>query len=168
VAARAEDLPFPDRSFDGAMAVLSDHHWDDPLAGLREMARVARRVVVFQWDTEQSDRFWLVRDYLPEFASLGAGRPTLAERAHALGAQVTPIPISWDCIDGFFHAIGARPRLTSRSACAAQAPCGRASARRPSAGPWSGLGRTWLRVPGTSATARYWISTSSIWGLGCW
>src|SRR5919197_794442 len=45
----AEDLPFHDGSFDAAMAVLSDHHWRDAVAGLREMARVARRVVVFQW-----------------------------------------------------------------------------------------------------------------------
>jgi SAM-dependent methyltransferase len=109
LAARAEALPFPDRSFDAAMAVLSDHHWDDPIAGLREMARVARRVVVFQWDTEASDRFWLVRDYLPEFDALGAGRPTLAERARVLGAEVTPIPIPWDCVDGFFHAHWRRP-----------------------------------------------------------
>jgi hypothetical protein len=43
--------------------VLSDHHWCDPIAGLREMRRVARRVVVFQWDGEEIERFWLVRDY---------------------------------------------------------------------------------------------------------
>ena len=41
IAAFAELLPFPDQSFDAAMAVLSDHHWSDPLAGLRESA--ARR-----------------------------------------------------------------------------------------------------------------------------
>src|SRR5438270_1550496 len=35
IAAQAEDLPFADRSFDAAMAVLSDHHWSDPIAGLR-------------------------------------------------------------------------------------------------------------------------------------
>src|SRR5258707_1985819 len=27
----AEKLPFADRSFDAAMALLSDHHWRDPL-----------------------------------------------------------------------------------------------------------------------------------------
>src|ERR1700716_3469839 len=45
VAAGAASRPFPDRSFDAAMAVLSDHHWLDPIAGLLEMQRVARRVV---------------------------------------------------------------------------------------------------------------------------
>ena len=44
LAASAASLPFGDKSFDAAMAVLSDHHWPDPIAGLREMQRVARRV----------------------------------------------------------------------------------------------------------------------------
>src|SRR5581483_6022272 len=77
IAASAESLPFADQSFDAAMAVLSDHHWSDPIAGLREMQRVARRVVIFQWDNQLLSRFWLVRDYLPEFATLAAGHPSL-------------------------------------------------------------------------------------------
>jgi hypothetical protein len=92
------------------MAVLSDHHWRDPITGLREMARVAKRVVVFQFDGARSADFWLVRDYLPEFIALGAGKPTLAERAQAIGATVNPVPIPWDCVDGFFHAYWRRPR----------------------------------------------------------
>src|ERR1700692_3727677 len=36
LAADAGRLPFADQSFDAAMSVLSDHHWSDPLAGLRE------------------------------------------------------------------------------------------------------------------------------------
>ncbi len=47
VAGSAESLPFDDQSFDAAMAVSTIHHWQDPIAGLREMRRVARRVVVF-------------------------------------------------------------------------------------------------------------------------
>jgi SAM-dependent methyltransferase len=43
VAAAAESLPFEDQSFDAAMAVSTVHHWQDPIAGLREMRRVARR-----------------------------------------------------------------------------------------------------------------------------
>lgn len=109
VAADAEVLPFADGSFDAAMAVLTDHHWADPLAGLRELRRVARRVVVLQFDPRLFADFWLVRDYLPEFATAGEGRPTLAERAGALDAVVTPVPIPWDCADGFFHAYWRRP-----------------------------------------------------------
>ena len=69
VDARAEALPFPDGAFDAAMAVLSDHHWTDRAAGLRELRRVARRAVVFQWDPAYRDAFWLVRDHLPDFAA---------------------------------------------------------------------------------------------------
>jgi SAM-dependent methyltransferase len=108
VRAYAASLPFADAEFDAAMAVLSDHHWPDAIAGLREMARVARRVVVFQWDAAFVDRVWLTRDYLPEFRALPAP-PPLGERAAAIGARMQPVPIPWDCADGFFHAFWRRP-----------------------------------------------------------
>src|SRR5215207_3200421 len=47
----AERLPFPDHSFDAAMAFATAHHWYNPIAGMREMRRVARRVVVFTCET---------------------------------------------------------------------------------------------------------------------
>src|SRR5438034_7347206 len=84
VAAAAESLPFEDQSFDAAMAFATVHHWQDPIAGLLEMRRVARRVVVFTCDTTDTGwrrRFWLTRDYLPEVADLLAGRPSLTEMA---------------------------------------------------------------------------------------
>jgi SAM-dependent methyltransferase len=76
LAAVAERLPFANNSMDAAMSVLSYQHWANPIAGLAEMARVARRVVVFH-----PARFWLTRDYLPELAHPSQGVPTLAERA---------------------------------------------------------------------------------------
>ena len=111
IDARAEALPFGDQSFDAAMAVLSDHHWRDPIAGLAELRRVARRVVVFQFDNEQFPRFWLVRDYLPELAAFATQRPTLNERAAAIGARMEAVAIPWDCVDGFFHAYWRRPGM---------------------------------------------------------
>lgn len=111
IAASAEALPFADESFEVAMAVLSDHHWTDPIAGLREMQRVARRVLVFQWDNELVPHYWLVRDYLPEFATVAHERPTLRERAEMIGARMQPVPIPWDCIDGFFYAYWRRPEM---------------------------------------------------------
>jgi SAM-dependent methyltransferase len=107
VSADAESLPFPDGSFDVAMAILSDHHWRDPIAGLQEMRRVARRVVIFQWDSSSHDRFWLIRDYLPEFTAMA--RPTLIAQAEAIGARLEPVAIPWDCVDGFFHCYWRRP-----------------------------------------------------------
>jgi SAM-dependent methyltransferase len=110
IDAHAEALPLPDGSFDAALAVLSDHHWRDPIAGLREMCRVARRVVVFQWDDAESDRFWLIRDYLrSEYHALKGQSPTLRERAAAIGARMEPVPIPFDVVDGFFHAHWRRP-----------------------------------------------------------
>ncbi len=51
--APAEKLPFPDRSFDAALAQLVVHHMTDPVAGLGEMARVTRQegvVAACVWD----------------------------------------------------------------------------------------------------------------------
>ena len=111
VAGSAETLPFDDQSFDAAMAVCTVHHWQDPIAGLREMRRVARRVVVFLFDTSDPDRFWLTRDYLPEFAALRIRivLASLTELAGAIDARTEPVPIPWDCADGFFEAHWRRP-----------------------------------------------------------
>jgi len=105
----AERLPFEDQSFDAAMAVATIDHWQDPIAGLREMRRVARRVVVFTKDFSDPDRFWLNRDYLPEYSDLQAGRPSLTELARAIGARMEPVLIPWDCADGFYEAYWRRP-----------------------------------------------------------
>jgi SAM-dependent methyltransferase len=110
VAATAESLPFEDQSFDAAMAFATVHHWQDPIAGLLEMRRVARRVVVFTCDTSDRSwrlRFWLTRDYLPEVAASRVGLAT--ELARAIGARMEPVLVPWDCADGFFEAYWRRP-----------------------------------------------------------
>jgi SAM-dependent methyltransferase len=51
--AMAEQLPFADSEFDAALASLVVHFMSDPIAGLREMARVARSggvVAACVWD----------------------------------------------------------------------------------------------------------------------
>src|SRR5688572_14220449 len=51
--ASAEQLPFPDRTFDAALAQLVVHFMSDPVAGLAEMARVTRSdgvVAACVWD----------------------------------------------------------------------------------------------------------------------
>ncbi len=52
-AAAAEQLPFEDQAFDAALAQLVVHFMTDPVAGLREMARVTREggvVAACVWD----------------------------------------------------------------------------------------------------------------------
>jgi SAM-dependent methyltransferase len=110
LAGAAESLPFEDQSFDAAMAFATIDHWQDPIAGLREMRRVARRVVVFTNDASDPDRFWLNRDYLPEHNDLWADRPSLTELAGAIAARTEPVPIPWDCADGFYEAYWRRPQ----------------------------------------------------------
>jgi hypothetical protein len=88
------------------------HHWQDPIAGLREMRRVARRVVVFTYDAGSIgwlERFWLTRDYLPEFADLMVDWPSLADLTQAIGGRAEPVLVPWDCADGFFEAYWRRP-----------------------------------------------------------
>jgi SAM-dependent methyltransferase len=109
VAAVAESLPFGDQSFDAAMAFATIDHWQDPIAGLREMRRVARRVVVFTKDFSDPGLFWLNRDYLPEYAGLFAGRPSLGDLAGVIGARAEPVLIPSDCADGFYEAYWRRP-----------------------------------------------------------
>jgi SAM-dependent methyltransferase len=106
----AEHLPFPDDSFDAALAVLTTHHWPDHRAGLRELARVCGRQVILTWDSQVTARFWLVADYLPEIAAHESRLPTLDAVTDALlVTDVRPVPVPADCWDGFFGAYWRRP-----------------------------------------------------------
>jgi SAM-dependent methyltransferase len=112
IPARAETLPLDDRSVDAAMAILTVHHWDDPVAGLREMKRVTRqRVVIVTFDVDALASYWLLTEYLPEALADDRKRfPTIRQIADALGgAEVQHVPVPPDCTDGFFEAYYARP-----------------------------------------------------------
>ena len=113
VAATAESLPFEDESFDAAMAFATVHHWQDPIAGLLEMRRVARRVVVFTCDTTDRSwrrRFWLTRDYLPEVAASRVGLAT--ELARAIGARMSRYSFRGIAPTASSRPTGAGPRPT--------------------------------------------------------
>ncbi len=95
------------------MALLTVHHWSDLATGLAELRRVARRrVVVLAWDQRVfRERFWLVRDYLPQAAAYDDTRAVPTERLAALlgGARVESVPVPHDCTDGFGAAYWRRP-----------------------------------------------------------
>ena len=87
----AEQLPFEDRVFDAALAQLVVLFMDDPVAGLREMARVTRQegvVAACVWDHEGGEGplglFWnaaheLDQDCEGESRLAGARKGHLAE-----------------------------------------------------------------------------------------
>ncbi|MBL8751537.1 MAG: class I SAM-dependent methyltransferase [Planctomycetes bacterium] len=135
VQARAEELPFRDRSFDASMAVLTVHHWGDPAVGLAECARAARRCcVALSWDPAAAG-FWLVEDYVPELLAYDrAVFPPLAAFERAWGRiDVVPVPVPADCRDGFLGAYWRRPEAylepTVRAAISSFARVGDVEAR---------------------------------------
>lgn len=97
--APAEDLPFPDQTFDAALAQLVVHFMSDPLAGLVEMRRVTRRdgvVAACVWDHGGGQGplslFWqAARELDPEVVDesrlAGARRGHLAELFEAAGLR---------------------------------------------------------------------------------
>jgi SAM-dependent methyltransferase len=97
--ATAERLPFPDDQFDAALAQLVVHFMADPVAGLREMARVTRPggvVAACVWDHAGGggplSTFWqaaheLDLDVADESNLAGARRGHLAELSEAAGLR---------------------------------------------------------------------------------
>jgi SAM-dependent methyltransferase len=97
--ASAEDLPLPSGSFDASLAQLVVHFMQDPVAGLREMARVTRRAGVIAacvWDHGGGQGplsiFWdaareLDAAMTDEFTGPGAREGHLAELFGAAGIQ---------------------------------------------------------------------------------
>ena len=126
VDATAEELPFPDGSFDAAMTTFSVHQWGDLRAGLREMRRVTRGpVVIMTCDPGRLRRFWLT-EYAPEVIDTEARRyPSVSELTDGLGGQVTAtvLPVPLDCTDGFNEAYYGRPEAlldpAARLSCSA-------------------------------------------------
>jgi SAM-dependent methyltransferase len=97
--AAAEQLPFEDQAFDAALAQLVVHFMADPVAGLREMARVTRNhgvVAACVWDHAGGQGplspFWqaareLDPDVEDESQLAGARKGHLSELFQAAGLQ---------------------------------------------------------------------------------
>lgn len=107
----AERLPFPDGSFDAALAVLTVHHWSDRSAGLREMARVARRQVVLFFEPLHTHDFWAL-DYFPAARRLPTEIDPPGEELigqHLRVREIRTVVVPSDCVDGFGAAFWSRP-----------------------------------------------------------
>ena len=108
----AESLPFPDQAFDAAMATFTVHQWSNLERGLSEMRRVTRGpVLILSCDPDLLERSWL-HAYAPEMITVEARRyPSMAAIVEGLGgnAEVKPVPIPLNCVDGFGEAYYGRP-----------------------------------------------------------
>jgi|SRR6185312_1644825 len=111
IQALASHLPLRENCVDVAMAILTVHHWTDRTQALCELGRVARRRVVFlTWDPD-GPAFWLTEEYFPEIRERDrAAFPALSELARIYGRiRSVPVPIPYDCSDGFMGAYWRRP-----------------------------------------------------------
>jgi SAM-dependent methyltransferase len=109
VRGAAERLPFPDHSFDVALALMTVHHWSDLRQGLRELRRVAPRQVVFTFDPSRHDSLWVFNEYVPAALGLADDTP-LDIILEGLGTnRVEVVPTPADCVDGFATAYWRRP-----------------------------------------------------------
>lgn len=126
IQAAAEALPFPDRSFDAAMAILTVHHWTDAARGLAELRRVAARIVILSTSAARINQLWLTAEYFPGSARARRADTQPDRIAAALGGNVRiePVMVPRDCTDGFGEAYWGRPEAyldpairASMSAC---------------------------------------------------
>ena len=112
INAKADNLPFDNKSFDASMAMVTIHHWPDVDKGLKELRRVTKQqVIIMTFDPEQLDNFWNA-EYFPEVIEVEKARyPTIDSIKNSLGGHcnVIPIPIPLDCKDGFQEAFYGRP-----------------------------------------------------------
>ncbi len=114
ILAEAYPLPLADRSVDGAMALLTVHHWDDQQErGVRELRRVTRGpVVILTYDPRVSARMWLMASYLREVAELDRRIFPLPEQlALWLGAEtrIETVPVARDTPDWTLGSFWAHP-----------------------------------------------------------
>jgi SAM-dependent methyltransferase len=109
VRAAAESLPFPDQSFDVALALMTVHHWVDARAGLRELRRVAARQVVFTFDHAMHDSLWIFNEYVPAGLGLADHTPLDLVLDALETDRIETVPTPADCSDGFASAYWRRP-----------------------------------------------------------
>jgi SAM-dependent methyltransferase len=113
IQALAGNLPFDGATFDAGLAVLTIHHWDNRQQGLQELVRVVRGRIVIMTFNPSSRGFWLTEDYFPEILDIDRRiLPSMEELRDSLGEiAVHPLPIPYDCVDGFLGAYWRRPHM---------------------------------------------------------
>ncbi len=109
----AEKLPLPDARFDGALAVLTIHHWQDMKKAFLEINRILKtgsRLVLFTSLPEQMTGFWL-NHYFPKMMQTSIqkmpGLDQIIDAGRCAGFHVhytEPYDICLDLEDHFLYS----------------------------------------------------------------
>ncbi len=117
--ADANRLPFADGEFAGALCTLAIHHFPDPAAAFREVARVVPRgrFVLLTSDPEQMRGYWL-NAYFPDALARAIAQmpplPTVTAALAAAGFRVVakePYAVAPDLQDFFLYSGKHRPAM---------------------------------------------------------
>ncbi len=117
IEAKAESIPLPSGSAQGAFIVLALHHFQDRVAAFSEILRIigAGPFVIFTFEPSLLNQFWLA-EYFPTLGrertdSFSALPDVAAEIRQLTNRQVRtiPFPLPRDLDDKFVAALWARP-----------------------------------------------------------
>jgi SAM-dependent methyltransferase len=117
---RAEKLPFAGASFEGVLATLTIHHWEDLEKSFAEVDRVLKpdgRLVIFTSTAEQMKNYWL-KFYFPQMLEASWKQmPSPAAIENALrnnGFEIVDTEkyfVSQDLADLFLYSGKQRPEM---------------------------------------------------------
>ncbi len=110
----AEDIPFEEETFDGAICILSAHHFQEPARSFQEIRRVLKRngvVILFTNDPRLCPAdFWYQYYFNGIIRQAYQYHPPLQEfittltRIFNSTVNVSSFPIPYDLQDGFFFS----------------------------------------------------------------
>ncbi len=116
----AEKIYLNDESIDGAIAVLTIHHWSDLTKGFKELNRILKddgRIIIFTSSAEQMKSYWLthyfpkmMKDSIKQMPSIETVKNIIAET----GFQITQIEkyfVKDDLEDLFLYSGKQNPEL---------------------------------------------------------
>ncbi len=116
----AEQIPFDNNFFDGAVATLTLHHWDSLEKGFKEIYRVMKpnaKMVFFAAISDLTEKFWL-QHYFPKMLAASIKKEpkfsAVENAVHQAGFKINQIEkyfVQDDLQDQFLYAGKNNPKL---------------------------------------------------------